>query len=1020
MICGVAFAALASAAPAFAQDEVEAVVVTGSRIPQPNLVTTSPVTQVTSADINTAGVTRVEDLVNQLPQAFAAQNSTVANGASGTATVDLRGLGSDRTLVLIDGRRMPYGSPLDAAADLNQIPGQLVDRVEVLTGGASAVYGSDAISGVVNFIMKKDFEGIQVDAQYSFFQHHNDFDGDGKLIDAIKARAASNPSQFKLPDSNVTDGDGKDVTLIMGVNAPDGKGNLTAYASYRKTDAISQANRDFSSCSIAANPGPTNFLCGGSGTSYPGEFTNFGTGTAKRDYTIDSSGGGNTFRTYNGATDAYNFGPINYYQRPDERYSIGAMGHYEINQHADVYTQLMFTDYQTVAQIAPSGSFFTNSGINCDNPLLSAQQVAAMCDVDLIDDATPDDPKTVGIDEHALAQGVNACVDPDPATPGNQCVTPFTVGRRNVEGGGRQDDLRYQSYRIVTGVRGLIAEGWNYDVSAQYSRVQLSRTYRNEFLGTNLKRALDVVSVGGVPTCRSVVDGTDPRCVPYDIFSIGGVTQDALNYLQVDGLMTGSTTQQVVTASVSGDLTQYGVKTPWATTGFQTAFGVEYRRDTLESSTDQAFASGDLTGQGGPTIGLSGVTQNYDIFAEARLPLIEDAPFAKQLSIDAAYRFSDYNSGINTDTYKVGADWAPIDDVRFRASYQRATRAPNVIDLYTAQGFNLFDMDFDPCGAGAVVDLTDQGGSAADIAARIATRQTQCARTGLAAGKFGSDSLDSPAGQYNYLQGGSTLLKPETATTYTIGVVFTPTFFSGFSATIDYFNIDLKDRIDTFGADTTLTACLEGSDAACGRVHRNANGQLWTGDGVVDDLNINTGGLKTAGVDVAVNYSHSIGSFGSMSVNFQGTYLDKLYTDVGEGAPKYDCTGFYGNQCGIPSPKWRHRARLGWQTPWNADVALTWRYYGEVELFGLRAGPGGTPGNVTGRVDSHFDAENYFDLAGNWTVRDGVKIRAGVNNILDNDPQLSASVGTTGNGNTYPQTYDTFGRYVFMGVTLDF
>ncbi|MEY4555141.1 MAG: hypothetical protein RL093_260, partial [Pseudomonadota bacterium] len=174
------------AAPAMAQDagasqDLDDVIVTGSRIPQTNLVTTSPVTQVTGEDIDVAGVTRVEDLISQLPQAFAAQNSTVSNGASGTATVSLRNLGSSRTLVLIDGRRMGYGSPNDDAADLNQIPEQLVERVEVLTGGASAVYGSDAVAGVVNFIMKKDFEGLQIDAQYGFYQHNNDYDGVGNL-----------------------------------------------------------------------------------------------------------------------------------------------------------------------------------------------------------------------------------------------------------------------------------------------------------------------------------------------------------------------------------------------------------------------------------------------------------------------------------------------------------------------------------------------------------------------------------------------------------------------------------------------------------------------------------------------------------------------------------------------------------------------------------------------------------------------------------------------------------------------
>jgi outer membrane receptor protein involved in Fe transport len=266
--------AAAAAVPAYAQDQtIQEVVVTGSRIAQPNLETTSPITQVTSEDVITQGVTKIEDLVNQLPQAFAAQNGTVANGSTGTATVNLRGLGSNRTLVLIDGRRMPYGGVTNSAADLNQIPTAMVERVEVLTGGASAVYGSDAIAGVVNFIMKKDFEGVQIDGQYSIYQHKNDFEGPGatELRDVIAGRAATNPAQFALPDDNVTDGNGVQGTITVGVSTEDGRGNITAYLAYQDNKQILQRDRDFSACSLQANNPTTSFACGGSGSGrHPG------------------------------------------------------------------------------------------------------------------------------------------------------------------------------------------------------------------------------------------------------------------------------------------------------------------------------------------------------------------------------------------------------------------------------------------------------------------------------------------------------------------------------------------------------------------------------------------------------------------------------------------------------------------------------------------------------------------------------------------------------------------------------
>ena len=977
--------------PAFAQEvddqatEVEEIVVTGSRIAQPNLTSTSPITQVTAEDIDITGVTRVEDLITQLPQAFAAQNSTVSNGASGTATVSLRNLGSSRTLVLIDGRRMGYGSPNDDAADLNQIPEQLVERVEVLTGGASAVYGSDAVAGVVNFLMKKDFEGIQLDAQYGFYQHNNDYDGVGNVRAEIQRRSQVNPSQFQLPDDNVIDGESTSINLIMGVSDAEGRGNITAYAGYRNNNPILQANRDYSACTIGAPnaaSGPNTYSCGGSGTSFPGRFTDFST----FDYTIDQSTG--DFVNYNGDVNAYNFGPLNYYQRPDERYTLGAFGYYELNDRAELYTQLMFSDYKSVAQIAPSGNFNNTLEINCDNPLLSSQQADA-----------------IGCDANEIANGD---------------YTALAIGRRNVEGGGRQDSLNYESYRGVVGVRGDLSDTWSYDVTAQYSRVNLSRVYNNDFSISRLERALDVVDDNGTPTCRSVVDGSDPDCVPYDIFSVGGVTQEALDYLQVPLIQTGETTQQVITGVVTGD-TGLGLST--ANRNIQVAIGGEYRRDYLGSVTVESFASGDGAGQGGATIGFSGDTEVIDGFAEVQVPLIDDRPWAYSASFDAAYRHSEYAGGVTTDTFKAGLDYAPVEDVRFRGSYSRAVRAPNVIELFTAQGFNLFDADYDPC------DAANRPSTAGAVpAACIGSQPWQ-----VTAAQSTSGSLSSPAGQYNFLQGGNPDLNPEKADTYTFGVVFQPSFVPGFNLSIDYYSIKIEDLISTLGSLNTLNLCYEEGDAdACSRIVRNSNGQLWVGDGYVEDLNINIGGTETSGVDVNASYGFDLervgwASGGAVRLAFAGSYLEKLEIDTGAqtASSVYDCAGFYGNQCstgnGIPTtpnPKWRHRASATWTTPWDVDLTATWRHIGEVEIAVL--GADGSLNNGGTRLDRYFDAYDYIDLAGVWQAKDNVRFRAGVNNVFDIDPPLSYSVGTTGNGNTYPQTYDARGRYFFFGVTADF
>jgi iron complex outermembrane receptor protein len=1020
--------AAGAVAPVHAADQtIQEVVVTGSRIAQPNLETTSPVTQVTAEDVISTGVTKIEDLVSKLPQAFAAQNATVANGSTGTATVNLRGLGSVRTLVLIDGRRMPYGGVTSgsAAADLNQIPTAMVERVEVLTGGASAVYGSDAVAGVVNFIMKKDFEGIQFDGQYSLYQHNNDFGGPGavKLRDVIAGRAATNPAQFALPDDNVTDGNGIQGTLLMGVSTEDGRGNITAYASYQDNKEVLQRDRDFSACSLDVNP-TVSFACGGSSTAFPGRFTDFGANSNASNGPDGKVGGGDdvpdtnplpsynsslngsNFRNFSNATDQYNFGPINHYLRPDTRYSLGAMGHYELAPFADIYTQLMFTDVRSVAQIAPGGIFIGDtSTINCDNPFLSAQQATTIgCGAPALAASTTINPAT--IDPNVPGSGVPFLADPN--------RVPLYIGRRNVEGGGRQQDFHNSSFRGLIGARGDIADGWSYDVSTQFSRTNATQLTLNYFSLPKINNALDAVrDAQGNITCRSVVDGSDPNCIPYNVFQTGGITAAALNYIQAPGSQVGTIDQNVTQGVITGDLGTIGAQLPWAERPIKVAFGIENRRDQLENTPDDLQAQALLSGSGGATIAIAGTVNVNDYFVEASIPLVEGKRFAEQISFDTAYRYSDYSSGITTDTYKFGMDWAPTEDVRFRASFQRAVRAPNIVELFTAQAFSLFDIDGDPCGQNIQIPEVQPGQPAPPPPlASLA----ECVATGVPQGQFASENLDSPAGQYQFNQGGNTALQPETSDTISYGIVFTPRFAPGLSITVDYFDIDVEELISVFGAANTLDACYGFNDAAaCGRIHRNSNGALWIGDGNVDDLNINIGGLETSGVDLSLNYTGlDVGSWGSLSFNLAGTYMEEIITDPGaEGFPPFDCKGLFAGNCVSSlttaiNPEVRTRLRIGWETPWNVDLALTHRYVSAVTQDDA-------PLN---RIDRHLPHENYFDLFGSWAITDQAAVRLGINNILDNDPSINSSVGTTGNGNTYPAAYDALGRFIFAGVTV--
>jgi len=974
LLVGVASATvMAFAGTAFAQETTqEVVVVTGSRLPQANLTTVSPVTSISSEDIANSGVTRLEDIVNQLPQAFAAQNATVSNGATGTATLDLRGLGEVRTLVLVDGRRMPYGSPFSPAADINEIPGIMVERVEVLTGGASAVYGSDAIAGVVNFIMRKDFEGVQVDLGYDFFWHNNDFNGPGNLREEIAARHATNPSQFNLPADDVTDGDGHEESILMGVNSANGKGNITAYFTHRKNKPILQANRDYSACSLGSPglgvDGVFGWTCGGSSTSYPGRFTDFSTFNSTVSSTAVGPGGHhNQFRNFSNALDQYNFGPLNYYQRPDERYSFGAFGHYEVASYADIYGSVMFTDYRSRSQIAPSGDFFVTNTLNCGNPLLSAQEAATI-----------------------------NCSAADIAA--NNSV-PVYIGRRDVEGGGRIDDLHYLSYRINGGVRGPISQHWSYDLNGQVAQVQLSEVYLNDFSKTRLARALDVVTdpATGDPVCQSVLDGTDPNCIPWNIFTIGGVTRDQVNYLRIPLMRNATTKQHMLNLSFTGDLPAF--QSPWAENDMQLAFGAEYRYDSVDNQTDVAFQTFEGAGQGGPSLPLAGAADVIEVFMETKIPIVENAPMFKELSFEGAYRNSHYSNGVETDTYKIAGNWSPIEDFRIRAAYQRAVRAPNVLELFSSQGFNLFDIAFDPCDA-------------VGAAANGATVPSTCIGSNpwqVTSAQSNSGALGSPAGQYNFLAGGNPNVGPETADTYTLGVVLTPTFINGFTASVDWFDIKILGQIGAQFPGSILDDCYAGNLAQCQRIHRNAHGQLWVGSGYVESLNTNLPGeLRTKGVDVNVYYRTEIAEgWGAFSVNLVGTWLDEL-----SGGTTGDCTGLFGGGCGTPNPEWRHRLRVAWEVPmeeWNPVVSVTWRRFSKVAL----------DGRTNNGLGTHFPAFDYIDLGLTAEVAAGTSLRLGINNIFDKDPPLSNLVGTTGNGNTYPQTYDAFGRFVFAGVTVN-
>jgi len=1009
-----------------AQEQVETVVVTGSRIPQVGLYSSSPVTAVSNQEIKYEGTTNVETLLNNLPGVFADFTQTASNGATGQATVDLRGLGAARTLVLVDGTRLMPSDPANPVADLNQVPAALVDHVEVQTGGASAVYGSDALAGVVNFIMRKDFEGVEVDAQYSVNNSANDDDHLAQL---------QKNAGFPTAPRDWWGGATTDSTLIIGTNTADGKGNVTAYIGYRNIQPVLEAKRDFSACSISTdlNTHHATFgqhICAGSsnynrwfslddlyayygsvdwGNPIPSHYDFFQHGTG--------SAGTGTFDPYTGApSQKFNYGALNYLQRPDTRYTGGFFAHYTINPAVEVYSDFMFSDDHTLAQIAPSGAFLGtgaqagNVFVNCNNPLMTAQEAAALCSYDAIDVALGTDPN-----------GPPTCI-PDGST-GNCNLTPgqslLEIGRRDVEGGNRIDDLRHTAYRMKVGLRGDIGHGWTYDVYGQYGTTLYAENYSNEWSVQRLQNALQVNPDGN---CVVADLGIDPTCVPLDIFNgIGSATNVApgqqvsgLNYVKAQGFKSGTTEERVISGAVTGDLGEWGVQSPWAKAPVQISVGAEYRSESLQLQTSRDFQINDLYGQGGATLPVP--KSGFDVeegFTEVRIPLVQDAPIAKDITLNAGYRYSSYSSSDSVSSYKYGIDWQIVDDFRLRGSSQHATRAPNVLESFTPLNVSLVggqDLCADDSDPIVVANCISGGGFA-----------------GAQVANPGAPQLTCPASQCDHQTGGNPLLTPESSDTWSVGVVLTPTFLEGFTATVDYFDIKVHHYISTFAFATVEDGCYgDNSTAAtqaffCPMIHRNAQDQIW-GTGFADAQELNLKSLATSGVDFEANYNSDLADWGmtdsgSLSINLIGTWLDKLTTTESNFSAPIECKGVYGPTCGTPSPSWRHKMRVTWTSPWDFALSLDWRHLGSAKVEdGVNLGTDANGNPIPDVADGHIAAYDYFDLSANWTLHTGIELRAGVDNLFDKSPPVldsntfPVSGPPFGNGNTFPGVYDSLGR----------
>ncbi|MEO0881638.1 MAG: TonB-dependent receptor [Pseudomonadota bacterium] len=983
-----------------AADDDEAVqdtiVVTGSRLKNPNITASSPVVTVDVADFRARGTIDVVDLINTLPSAIAGQTSEVSNGANGTSSLNLRGLGATRNLVLIDGKRLGPGRADIAVADLNQIPAALIERSEIVTGGASAVYGSDAIAGVANFFLRRDFEGFEFSSLVGFNQDANS-NGFAQDINLDNTPPGPNPT------GGTTDGFTWQITGIYGTNFDNDKGNITAYASYFDQNAILQGTRDISACALG-DVGPadagsdpvigTDVFCFGSnfgpfpttftlpavndpatGLPFPADMQPGLVGTVSLDEAgnVPLAADGSVAL---GATNAFNFNPLNFFQRPSQRFNAGFLSRYELHKMAEVYTDFAFTQNVSDAQIAPTATFGEVAELNCDNPFFTPDILQIICT--------------------------------DRGFSGTDLAT-VQLNRRNVEGGGRNTSFDITNFRVVSGVRGDLSDyvdGWSYDAFVQFADTATSDINEEDFDIELLNEALLVTTdADGNPVCTSGRAG----CVPLNLLGTTPVDPVAIAAISTPTLSIGEAQQVVTGLTFQGPVP---VTSPFAANAPSLLTGFEWRQDTLSQSPDSILLAGGSTGLGGPEDPVSAQSRVWELFTEVAIPLVEDVPFIKEFSFTGQYRYSDFSytnklpggdqaPGIETNTFSLGTSWIPVDDVRFRFQFQRAARAPNIFELFAPASLQLFN-DSDPCAGPA------PAGSLAG-----------CVASGLPEALFGLVPAD--AGQLQELVGGNVGLEEEEADTFTAGAVLQPRFVPGLTVSVDYFNIDVEGFITTIPSQTILSECIDNLDATfCQFINRDALGTIQI-DGFVEANLQNIGARSTEGIDFSANYtfdleSIGLGNYGSINLTYAATYLTEFeQIDVPGQAPT-DCLGFFAGPCddivGQPTFEYRHTSSVGWQTPWDVDFRLAWRYFSDTERLGPRSGADGSIGDV-------FETESFVDVFVNYNLNENINLNFGVNNLFDADPSFT-DFRDTANGNTFPGVFDAAGRYIFFGTRLTF
>jgi len=1068
---------------AFAQEEeVEEITVTGSRIARdPNLGAPVSVQSVGAEDIQLSGRMDVVEVIKEIPalitsetgdsssfgSAFDSDTSSVAD-ASGEAVLQLRGMGLERTLVLVDGRRHVAGAVGTSAVDINSIPQGLIERVEVLTGGASAIYGADAVTGVVNFIMKDDYDGLEFTAQ-------------GGMS---------------------SEGDGEDYRIsgLYGTNFANDRGNFTFAVDYRKREPLIQGDRSWSRDNAIAsrdNNPALRFQSGDIGSSTP-NFESFYSIAAGRypygfripseadfiaDYTAEFGAAptltaGETalftqalnaparingrHRTFSISSEGGVIAPVDYldtgvlpgldldgngtddcldshqgYNAPNAY----AGGCWYIDQGGSVRP---YVD----GLIAGSFNQFGGDGVHAfgyDPDWLTADDEKVSVNLagsyDLADDVTLfGEFKYVTSETKTFSVGTGfydlLTVAPDnpyiPASLLPVVGNGFRITRDPQDLGGSKDSIEREVSRIVVGLEGEFLNGWGYEFSVNRGETSIEQFNRGSTIMDRYWAAIDVTTdAGGNPICRSDIDPAAPPTNPFDIplfdpgyftFNPGDgscVPYNILNGPQgatpavIDWLMTTEKHEYKIEQTVFSGIVDGELEFGFDAGNVAFAAGAEFRTEKSETFFD------DLTRgvcpvttpdcqEGGLVRDVASVRQTslvfdpeflvsnstgtynvWDVFGEVEVPLVSGATFAEELTFNAAGRFSQYSNVGDTFTWQGGLVWAPVEDIRFRSTLSRAVRAPNIAELFQPEQAATF-RPFDPCDQLTIDALF------ANNDPRAQTRETNCRADGIPVGY-----TDPLSARFSGVNSGNPNLTEEEADTFTVGFVFQPTFLEGLTASVDFWDIEIKDAIDFVSAQDTVDNCYDSTtfpNQFCSLFGRNRDpaSAQFNGLNFLRQTQLNFGKIESSGIDFQVTYAFELGA-STFDVGLLGSKVNELdyFFDPGDPAAIDPELGE------IRRPELSGNLSLGWAI---GSVGVRWtslyqdsQGFGnvEVETAAFEYGPAG----FADEFWSH-------DISVSWDFRDNIRIFGGVNNVTDEFPFRTEAAYPVG-----PR-----GQYLYLGV----